>query len=47
LQDRKGLMSLLESLRKGIGVVMMSFGISKPVKKAKPAVKPTVKPGQS
>jgi hypothetical protein len=39
-------MSVLESLRKGIGIVMMSFGISSPKKKAKPAVKPTVKPGQ-
>jgi len=39
-------MSLLGSLRKGIGVVMMSFGISSPKKKAKPVAKPGVKPGQ-
>jgi hypothetical protein len=40
-------MSVLDSLRKGIGIVMMSFGISSPAKKAKPAAKPVVKPGQN
>jgi len=40
-------MSLLDSLRKGLGFVMMSFGISSPAKKAKPAAKPTPKPGQN
>jgi len=32
-------MSVLESLRKGFGFLLMSFGISSPAKKAKPAAK--------
>jgi len=39
-------MSVLDSLRKGIGIVMISFGISSPKKKVRPAAKPVVKPGQ-
>jgi hypothetical protein len=34
-------MSVLESLRKGFGFLLMSFGISSPPKKAKPAAKVT------
>ena len=34
-------MSVLESLRKGFGFLLMSFGISSPAKKAKPAAKST------
>ena len=33
-------MSVLESLRKGFGFFLMSMGISRPSKKAKPAPKP-------
>jgi hypothetical protein len=32
-------MSILESLRKGFGFLLMSFGISSPAKKSKPAAK--------
>ena len=37
-------MSVFDSLRKGFGFLLMSFGISSPAKKAKPAPKPTPKP---
>ena len=33
-------MSVLDSLRKGFSFLLMSFGISSPAKKAKPAPKP-------
>ena len=38
-------MSILGSLRKGFGFLLMSFGISSPSKKAKPAPPPAAKPG--
>jgi hypothetical protein len=38
-----GLMSVLDSLRKGLGFLMMSMGVSSPAKKAKPAPKPVPK----
>jgi hypothetical protein len=38
-------MSLLDSLRKGFGFFLMSFGISRPAKKEKPSQKPAPKPG--
>jgi hypothetical protein len=34
-------MSVLDSLRKGFGFLLMSFGISSPAKKPKPAPLPT------
>ncbi len=37
-------MSILDSLRKGLGFLLMSMGVSSPAKKAKPAPKPTSKP---
>jgi len=37
-------MNLLDSLRKGFGILLMSFGVSSPAKKPKPAPKPTPKP---
>jgi hypothetical protein len=37
-------MSVFNSLRKGFGFLLMSFGISSPSKKAKPAVKVAPKP---
>jgi hypothetical protein len=37
-------MSVLDSLRKGLGFLMMSMGVSSPGKKAKPAPKPAPKP---
>jgi hypothetical protein len=37
-------MSVLDSLRKGLGFVMMSMGISSPKKKTKPAPKPAPAP---
>jgi hypothetical protein len=37
-------MSVLDSLRKGFGFLLMSFGISRPATKAKPAPKPAQKP---
>jgi hypothetical protein len=40
-------MSLLDSLRKGFGFFLMSFGVSSPAKKAKPAPKPASKPDAS
>jgi hypothetical protein len=42
--ERTGSMSVLESLRKGFGFLLMSMGVSAPPKKAKPAPKPPVKP---
>ena len=37
-------MSVLDSLRKGFGFLLMSFGVSSPAKKPKPAPKPSPKP---
>jgi hypothetical protein len=37
-------MSAFDSLRKGLGVLLMSFGVSSPAKKAKPAPNPAPKP---
>jgi hypothetical protein len=37
-------MSLFDSLRKGFGFFLMSFGISSPAKKEKPVLKPAPKP---
>jgi len=37
-------MSVLDSLRKGFGFLLMSFGVSSPAKKAKPTAKPVEKP---
>jgi hypothetical protein len=36
-------MSVLDSLRKGFGFLLMSFGISSPAKKTGPAPKPAPK----
>ncbi|HXR39946.1 MAG TPA: hypothetical protein VN776_12660 [Terracidiphilus sp.] len=36
-------MSVLDSLRKGFGFLLMSFGISSPPKKPNPAAKPAPK----
>jgi hypothetical protein len=36
-------MSLLDSLRKGLGYVLMSMGVSSPAKKPQPAPKPVPK----
>ncbi len=33
-------MSLLDTLRKGFGFLLLSFGVSSPAKKPKPAPKP-------
>jgi hypothetical protein len=38
-------MSVLDSMRKGLGFLLMSFGVSSPAKKAKPTPKPVSKPG--
>ena len=40
-------MSVLDSLRKGFGFLLMSFGISSPAKKAKPAPKSVPKPEEN
>jgi hypothetical protein len=37
-------MSVLDSLRKGFGFLLMSFGVSSPAKKPRPASKPAAKP---
>jgi hypothetical protein len=37
-------MSVLDSLCKGFGFLLMSFGVSSPAKKPRPAVKPAPKP---
>jgi len=37
-------MSVLDSLRKGFGFLLMSMGVSAPAKKTKPAPKPAQKP---
>ncbi len=37
-------MSVLDSLRKGFGFLLMSFGVSSPAKKPRPATKPAPKP---
>jgi hypothetical protein len=39
-------MSVLDSLRKGLGFVLMSMGVSSPPKKPKPAAKPVPKAPQ-
>jgi hypothetical protein len=36
-------MSVFDSLRKGLGFVLMSFGVSSPAKKPKPTPKPAPK----
>jgi hypothetical protein len=36
-------MSLLDSLRKGLGYMLMSMGVSSPAKKPQPAPKPVPK----
>jgi hypothetical protein len=37
-------MSVLDSLRKGFGFLLMSMGVSRPTQKAKPVPKPVSKP---
>ncbi len=37
-------MSVLDSLRKGFGFLLMSFGVSRPAAKVKPVPKPIPKP---
>jgi hypothetical protein len=37
-------MSVFDALRKGLGFLMMSMGVSAPPKKARPAAKPSTKP---
>jgi hypothetical protein len=37
-------MNLLDSLRKGLGFLLMSFGVSSPARKPRPAPKPASKP---
>jgi hypothetical protein len=37
-------MSVLNSLRKGFGFLLMSFGVSRPAAKTKPAPKPAPAP---
>jgi hypothetical protein len=37
-------MSVLDSLRKGLGFVLMSMGISRPARKPRPVVKPAPAP---
>jgi hypothetical protein len=37
-------MSVLDSIRKGLGFLMMSMGVSRPKGKPRPVVKPPVKP---
>jgi hypothetical protein len=43
--ERIGPMSLLDTLRKGLGFLLMSFGVSSPAKKPRPAQKPASKQG--
>jgi hypothetical protein len=37
-------MSVVDSIRKGLGFVLMSMGVSSPTKKPRPAAKPAAKP---
>jgi hypothetical protein len=37
-------MSLFDSLRKGFGFLLMSFGVSRPAAKTTPAAKPAPQP---
>jgi hypothetical protein len=37
-------MSLLDSMRKGFSFLLLSFGVSSPAKKPRPASKPATKP---
>jgi hypothetical protein len=39
-------MSMMDTLRKGFGFLLMSFGISRPKKKTRPAPKPAPRPEQ-
>jgi hypothetical protein len=41
--ERNGTMSVFDSLRKGLGFVLMSMGVSSPAKKPRPSVKPAPK----
>jgi hypothetical protein len=43
-KERNKSMSVLDSLRKGFGYLLMSMGVSSPAKKRKPAAKPIPKP---
>jgi hypothetical protein len=38
-------MSLLDSLRKGLDFLLLSFGVSTPTRKPQPAPKPADRPG--
>jgi hypothetical protein len=42
--ERIATMSVLDSLRKGFNFFLLSFGVSAPAKKPRPAPKPAVKP---
>jgi hypothetical protein len=42
--ERTGAMSVLDWLRKGFGFLLMSFGVSSPTRKPRPAAKPAAKP---
>ncbi len=37
-------MSVLDSLRKGFSFLLLSFGVSSPAKKPRPATKPAAEP---
>lgn len=37
-------MNVLDSLRKGLGFLLMSFGVSSPARKPRPTPKPAPKP---
>jgi hypothetical protein len=37
-------MSMIDALRKGLGFLLMSFGVSSPSKKPRPAAKPVQPP---
>ncbi len=39
-------MKLMDLLRKGLGYLLMSMGVSSPEAKSRPAIKPAPKPGQ-
>jgi len=37
-------MNVIDSLRKGLGFLLMSFGVSSPARKPRPTAKPAPKP---
>jgi hypothetical protein len=45
-QEGRWTMSLLDTMRKGLGFLLLSMGVSSPAKKPRPGAKPAPKAGE-